>query len=389
MRRSRPNISCCSHYLGEIDERVQAALADYLRKIQGTHGGWPLFHGGEFDLSASVKAYFALKAAGDAPDAPHMARAREAILAAGGAAQANVFTRIQLALFGELPWRAVPVMPVEIMLLPRWFPFHLNKVSYWSRTVLVPLLVLMAKKPLARNPRGITIRELFAPGTEARPPRAKGSIWATVFNVVDDVLRAVEPLFPQRTRQRAIDAAVAFVRERLNGDDGLGGIYPAMANAAMMFDCLGVAEGRSRRRHLPRRHAQAARPRARSLLLPAVPVAGVGYRPRRAGADRGGRIATMRCGAGSIGCASTQELEARGRLGGGAARRQAGRLGLPIRQPALSRSRRHGDGGDGARPLRWRALSRGDRSRRRMARRHAARKAAAGPRSMPTTNIAI
>src|SRR5579883_855603 len=179
------------HYLDEIDDGVQAALARYLRSIQGEHGGWPLFHGGAFDLSASVKAYFALKAAGDAPEAPHMMRARAAILQHGGAARCNVFTRIQLALFGELPWHAVPVMPVEIMHLPRWFPFHLSKVSYWSRTVIVPLLVLMAKKPRAKNPRGIGVRELFAPGTQAKPPKASGSIWAVLFNALDSVLRVV------------------------------------------------------------------------------------------------------------------------------------------------------------------------------------------------------
>src|SRR5665213_3185458 len=173
------------HYLDEIDDGIQAALVHFLRSIQAGHGGWPLYHGGELDLSASVKAYFALKAAGDAPDAPHMARARAAILARGGAAQCNVFSRIQLALFGELPWRAVPVMPVEIMLLPRWFPFHLDKISYWSRTVIVPLLVLMSRRPRARNPNHVTIRELFAPGSQAAPPRAKGSLWATIFNAVD------------------------------------------------------------------------------------------------------------------------------------------------------------------------------------------------------------
>ncbi len=227
------------HYLDEIDESVQAALAQYLRDIQGEHGGWPLFHGGALDLSASVKAYFALKAAGDAVDAPHMLRARGAILQRGGAAQCNFFTRIQLALFGELPWSAVPVMPVEIMLLPRWFPFHLSKVSYWSRTVIAPLLVLMANKPRARNPRRITVSELFAPGTQLRPPRARGSIWATVFNGIDRLLRLAEPYMPQRARQRAIDKALAFVVERLNGEDGLGAIYPAMANTVMMLDCLG------------------------------------------------------------------------------------------------------------------------------------------------------
>ena len=234
------------HYLDEIDDGVQAALARYLRSIQGEHGGWPLFHGGAFDLSASVKAYFALKAVGDAADAPHMARARAAILARGGAAHCNVFTRIQLALFGELSWRAVPMMPVEIMHLPRWFPFHLSKVSYWSRTVIAPLLVLMAKRPRAKNPRGITVRELFAPGTQADPPRAKGSIWATLFNRLDDVLRLADPWFPKRLRARAIDKAVAFVTERLNGEDGLGAIYPAMANAVMMFECLGYPKDEPR-----------------------------------------------------------------------------------------------------------------------------------------------
>jgi len=229
------------HYLDEIVETEQAALARYLRAIQGAHGGWPLFHGGAFDMSASVKAYYALKAAGDSIEAPHMLRARAAILEHGGAANTNVFTRIMLALFGELGWDAVPVMPVEIMLLPRWFPFHLHKISYWSRTVIVPLLVLMAKKPRAKNPRDIHIRELFAPGTQANPPRASGSVWANLFNGIDVVLRRYEPAMPPNSRERAIERAVAFVVERLNGEDGLGAIFPAMANAVMMFECLGYA----------------------------------------------------------------------------------------------------------------------------------------------------
>src|SRR5579872_1157660 len=149
------------HFLDRIDPELEAKIGVYLRSIQGDHGGWPLFHDGAFELSASVKAYYALKAIGDAPDAPHMTRAREAILAAGGAERTNVFTRAQLALFGQVPWRAVPVMPLEIMHLPLWFPFHLSKVSYWSRTVIVPLLVLMALRPRARNPRGAAIQELF------------------------------------------------------------------------------------------------------------------------------------------------------------------------------------------------------------------------------------
>lgn len=231
-----------THFLDRPDEALEQAIGTYLRRIQGDHGGWPLFHDGTFDLSASVKAYFALKMIGDAPDAPHMARARAAILAAGGAERANVFTRAQLALFGEVPWRAVPVMPVEIMLLPRWFPFHLDKVSYWSRTVIVPLLVLMARRPRARNPRNIHVQELFATAPEQVRDWIRGpfrSVWGHVFKQVDRVLRAAAPLFPAAIRTRAIARAVAFSTERLNGDDGLGGIYPAMANAMMMFDTLG------------------------------------------------------------------------------------------------------------------------------------------------------
>ena len=232
------------HYLDRIDQPLQDKIAVYLRRIQGAHGGWPLFHDGAFNISASVKAYFALKAIGDDPAAPHMARARKAILAAGGAARTNVFTRIQLALFGAVPWRATPAMPVEIMHLPRWFFFHLSKVSYWSRTVLVPLLVLMALRPRARNPRGITINELFTTPPEQVRDWFHGpyrSAWGPVFKAVDSVVRAVEPLFPARPRQRAVEQAVAFVTERLNGEDGLGAIYPAMANTVMMFDALAYA----------------------------------------------------------------------------------------------------------------------------------------------------
>jgi squalene-hopene/tetraprenyl-beta-curcumene cyclase len=228
------------HFLDRIEPELERKIGVYLREIQADHGGWPLFHAGAFDLSASVKAYFALKILGDDQDSPHMVRARTAILAAGGAERSNVFTRAQLALFGEIPWRGVPVMPVQIMLLPRWFPFHLDKVSYWSRTVTAPLLVLMALRPKARNPGGVRVQELFQtpPGQVRdwiRGPFRSG--WGHFFRHLDSVLRVVEPLFP--LRKQAIARAVAFVSARLNGEDGVGGIYPAMANTVMMFDTIG------------------------------------------------------------------------------------------------------------------------------------------------------
>jgi hypothetical protein len=169
--------------LAFLDERHparEAAIGRYLRARQGEHGGWPLVHGGPFNMSASVKAYYALRLIGDRADAPHMRRAREAILANGGAGTANVFTRILLALHGVLKWSAVPVIPVEIMLLPRWSPFHLARVSYWTRTVLVPLFVLAAKKPRARNTRGVRLDELFhggRPRAARRGARVPPSRW--------------------------------------------------------------------------------------------------------------------------------------------------------------------------------------------------------------------
>src|SRR3984957_5656390 len=214
------------HYLAEpVDAALEAKIANYLRRVQGAHGGWPLVHDGQFDMSASVKAYFALKMIGDSIDGPHMVRAREAIHTRGGASKSNVFTRFMLALFGVTTWRSVPVLPVEIILLPMWSPFHLNKISYWARTTLVPLLVLAALKPRAKNPKGVGIDELFLEdprsiGMTAKAPHQSWG-WFYLFRSLDSVLRVIEPLFPKRLRARAIAAAVAFIEERLNGEDGL------------------------------------------------------------------------------------------------------------------------------------------------------------------------
>src|ERR1700720_1984905 len=152
------------HYLAETPNlELEHKIGVYLRRIQGAHGGWPLYHEGALDISATVKAYFALKMIGDDIDAPHMARAREEILKRGGAIKTNVFTRIQLALYGQMSWANIPTLPPELILMPRWFPIRLSKMSYWARTVIVPLLVLAAKKPIVRNPQGIQASELFVP----------------------------------------------------------------------------------------------------------------------------------------------------------------------------------------------------------------------------------
>jgi squalene-hopene/tetraprenyl-beta-curcumene cyclase len=232
------------HYLDEIDASLEAKIAAYLRAHQADHGGWPLYYGGELDISCTVKAYFALKLAGDNPDASHMRRARTAILERGGAARCNVFTRIALALFGEVPWRAVPYIPVEIMLLPRWFPFHIDRVSYWSRTVMVPLFILCTYKPRAKNPRNVHIRELFStPAEQERhyfrlPSDGRRSL-ARAFYLLDRCARFLDPLIPNAMRKAATRRAESWFTERLNGEDGLGAIFPAMVNALEAMVLLG------------------------------------------------------------------------------------------------------------------------------------------------------
>src|SRR3974377_1859241 len=107
------------HYLGEpVDAALEAGIAAYLRRIQGAHAGWSLFADGAFDMSATAKAYFALKMIGDSPQAEHMRRAREAVRLRGGAERSNVFTRGLLAQYGIIPWPAVPGMLVGHIILP-------------------------------------------------------------------------------------------------------------------------------------------------------------------------------------------------------------------------------------------------------------------------------
>ncbi len=229
------------HYLGEVNEPLQAKIAVYLRSRQSEDGSYPLFTGGIGDLSCSVKVYYALKMAGDSIDAPHMKRLRNYILSRGGAAKTNVFTRIALAIFEQLPWRGVPYIPVEIMLFPGWFPFHLDKVSYWSRTVMVPLFILCTLKAKAVNPNKVSILELFVthPDKEKHyfPER---TLLNKIFLGLDKLGHATRPLIPKKMHELAIERAEDWIIERLNGEDGLGGISPAMMAAYQALLLLGM-----------------------------------------------------------------------------------------------------------------------------------------------------
>ncbi len=234
-----------NHYIDDLEPELEVEMGEYLRSIQSDeHDGWPLFHDGEFNISASVKAYYALKIVGDDIEADHMVRARNAILNYGGAEKSNVFTRYALALFGQVPWHGVPAMPVELMLMPRWFPVNIWKFAYWSRTVIGPLLILASKRQVAKNPRNIDCQELFkTPTAEIKKwnTNPTGSKWGDFFIALDKVLQPLERhVFPRLPfRKKAVRRAIDFMNPRLNGFDGLGAIFPAMANTVMAFHAMG------------------------------------------------------------------------------------------------------------------------------------------------------
>ena len=230
------------HYMDEIDDVLQEKMARYLRatQVKDGHGGWSQYYGGAIDLSCTINGYYALKAAGDDPAAEHMRIAREAILALGGAAKANVFTRILLALFEQVPWRATPYVPVEIMLLPRWFPFHIDKISYCARTTLVPLTILCSLKAKAKNPRKINIRELFiTPPEEERHYFVRGGLLNRTFLALDKLGRVADRFVPKALRARAVRKAEAWFLPRMNGEDGIGAIFPPMVNSYEAMALLG------------------------------------------------------------------------------------------------------------------------------------------------------
>ena len=207
------------HFMDEVDIVLENKLARFIREQQDmTHGGWALYYGGAFDQSCSIKAYYALKLVGDSPDTPHMVRARSAILAHGGAARANVFTRLLLAMYSQIPWRGVPFVPAEIILFPRWFLFHLSKVAYWSRTVMIPLSILCSLKAKAANPRNIHVRELFTvPPEEEQDYFPVRTPLNRFFLYMERFGSKLEPLIPAFVRKKALHRAKQWMVERLNG----------------------------------------------------------------------------------------------------------------------------------------------------------------------------
>jgi squalene-hopene/tetraprenyl-beta-curcumene cyclase len=227
------------HFLGRAHEERARLAAEYIRRKQLPEGGWAIYPGGTPEVSASVKAYFVLKLLGDAPDAPHMRRARQAILDLGGIEACNSFTKIYLAIFGQYDWSRCPAVPPEIMLLPRWFYFNIYEMSSWSRAIFIPLSIIWAHRPRCPVPPRANLRELFVKGKRKNGERA---VWATFFNSVDRALKLLEKLPVKPSRDAALRRAEQWILERLEGSDGLGAIFPPIVNTIVALRCLGYAE---------------------------------------------------------------------------------------------------------------------------------------------------
>lgn len=230
-------------FLGREHEEQVAKAARYILKLQLADGGWNNYPGGPAEVSVSTKAYFALKLAGHDPEAPYMQSARACIRHLGGAAACNSFTQFYLALLGQQPYANCPAVPPEMLLLPHWAYINIYAMSSWTRTILVPLSIFSAYKPVRHLPPGKGIRELFLESPD-RPrwphtPTRRWLTWTNFFLAVDWAYKQVEAFGLGPVRRAALGRAVAWMTEHCERSDGLGAIFPPMIYTVICLHCLG------------------------------------------------------------------------------------------------------------------------------------------------------
>ncbi|MEA2631400.1 MAG: squalene-hopene/tetraprenyl-beta-curcumene cyclase, partial [Chloroflexota bacterium] len=228
-------------YLGRLDDPVCVKACRYIREKQLPGGGWAIYPGGPCELSATVKAYFALKLLGVSPDDPAMAGARAAILERGGAQASNSFTRFYLALLGQIDYDDCPSVPPELVLLPSRLNFSLAAMSSWTRTIVVPLSIISAFKPVRRLAPEQGVAELFRTDLPRRLSRRTPELvsWANVFLAIDRLLKWADRWLPRSWRRPGIKAAHRWILEHCENTDGLGAIFPPMISTVIAFECLG------------------------------------------------------------------------------------------------------------------------------------------------------
>ena len=231
--------------LGTVDQKRFQKCCNYILQYQNEDGGWPIYAAGPSNISASVKAYFALKLTGYKPDHPILVRARKKILEMGGVTEVNTFTKIYLCFLGQYDYDAVPAIPPEIVTFPNWFWFNIYEISSWSRAILVPLSICYAKKPFKKIPDAMGVDELFLGGREKSRMRLHWSkkliSWRNFFLVLDRLIHWFEAVHIRPLRSLALKKAEKWMLERFEMSDGLGAIYPAMLNAIIALRCLGYS----------------------------------------------------------------------------------------------------------------------------------------------------
>jgi squalene-hopene/tetraprenyl-beta-curcumene cyclase len=227
-------------------ERLKRALTEMMR-YQNEDGSWSIYPGGPGNISLSVKCYFSAKLMGVGPDDTRLAKCREWVLAHGGVVACNTFTKMYLCGLGQYDYDAVPAIPPEIVLFPNWFYFNIYEISAWSRSILVPLAIIYAKKPYKKIPPEHGIDELFVGGRansilRLRRDRKRLFSWRNFFIVLDRMMHWAEAVHLRPVRTIALRKAEKWLLERLEMTDGLGAIYPAMLNAIIALRCLGYSE---------------------------------------------------------------------------------------------------------------------------------------------------
>ncbi len=231
--------------LGTGDDARMRRGIQYILDRQHEDGGWDIYIGGPSHISASVKAYFALKLMGWSKDHPVLVKAREWILAHGGATEVNTYTKLYLCFFGQYDYNAVPAIPPEIVLFPRWFYFNLYEISSWSRAILVPLSIAYAKKPYKKIPPEQGIDELFVGGREHANLHLRWEkkffSWRNFFLFFDRMTHWAERIHVRPLRAIALKQAEKWILKRLEMSDGLGAIYPGILNSIIALRCQGYS----------------------------------------------------------------------------------------------------------------------------------------------------
>ena len=229
--------------VGQENDPRLPKIANYLRGQQREDGAWGQYPGSGPDLSATTKAYFALKLVGDDINAPHMVKARALVLRLGGAEKSNTYSRFYYACLGQLHYGNVPMVPPEVIYLPKWSYFHLDKISAWSRTMIMPLAIVTTFKPVRQLPEGMGIRELYRnPAFIDRPMMEFDKrlvTWKNFFVGIDRALKIVHPTRLNVLRQGALKAVEQWILDHTKHSDGLGAIYPPMVYIIIAFRCLG------------------------------------------------------------------------------------------------------------------------------------------------------